>query len=122
MGLCNRVPNISTSIRIFAIFVSALHLRTMAVLCNTCSNALKRNHIPAQAKCNGLQLLDIPAVLSKLNELEVRLISQHIPFMKIVALPCGKQRCIHGPAVNVPTSTSAICQLLLHNWSLYISK
>ena len=27
-----------------------------------------------------------------------------IPFMKMVARPCGKQRAIHGTAVNVPTT------------------
>ena len=32
--------------------------------------------------------------------------------MKMVALPRGKQRAIHGPAVNVPTDLSPICSLL----------
>ena len=40
--------------------------------------------------------------LCDLNALELRLISIRIPFMKMVALPCGKQRCIHGLAINVP--------------------
>jgi len=29
-----------------------------------------------------------------------------------VALPCGKQRVIHGPAVNVPTDLKPACTLL----------
>ena len=32
--------------------------------------------------------------------------------MKMVALPTGKQHCIHGPAVNVPTDLSSVCTLL----------
>ena len=40
------------------------------------------------------------------------MISLRIPFMKMVALPCGKQRAIHGPAVNVPTDLHPVCELL----------
>ncbi len=32
--------------------------------------------------------------------------------MKMVALPRGKQRAIHGPAVNVPTDFHPLCDLL----------
>ena len=32
--------------------------------------------------------------------------------MKMVALPCGKQHAIHGPAVNVPTDLTPVCTLL----------
>ena len=32
--------------------------------------------------------------------------------MKIVALPSGKQRCIHGPAVNVPSKVDTVCTIL----------
>ena len=32
--------------------------------------------------------------------------------MKMVALPCGKQRAIHGPAVNVSTDLTPVCILL----------
>jgi hypothetical protein len=59
-----------------------------------------------------LELDDIPVELSDLNPLEVRLISLQIPFMKMVALPCGKQRAIHRPAVNVPTDLTPVCTLL----------
>ena len=46
--------------------------------------------MPAQAKANNLDLEDIPPELSDLNSLEVWLVSLRIPFMKMVALPCGK--------------------------------
>ena len=55
---------------------------------------------------------DIPAELSDLNVLEKRLISLRISFMKMVALPRGKQQAIHGPAVNVPTSLAPVRTLL----------
>ena len=42
----------------------------------------------------------------------MRLISLRVPFMKMVALPSGKQRCIHGPAVNVPSKLDGICTML----------
>ena len=32
--------------------------------------------------------------------------------MKMVALPTGKQRSIHGPAVNVPSKVDTICDVL----------
>ena len=32
--------------------------------------------------------------------------------MKMVALPRDKQRCIHGPAVNVPSNVDTICTCL----------
>ena len=68
--------------------------------------------LPAEAKANNLDLEDIPSELSGLNSLEVQFISLRIPFMKMVALPCGKQRAIHGPAVNVPADLTPVCSLL----------
>ena len=81
-------------------------------VCKTCDCSLKQGKMPAQAKANNLFLDDIPQELSDLNEMEIRLISLRIPFMKMVALPCGKQRAIHGPAVNVPTDLNPVCELL----------
>ena len=61
-------------------------------ICKTCDRALARGSMPVQAKANGLHLSKIPPELSGLNALEQRLISLRVPFMKIVALPSGKQR------------------------------
>ena len=77
-------------------------------ICRSCHNAMCRGNIPVQAKANGLDLDVVPNELNELNTLELRLISLRIPFMKMVALPSGKQRCIHGPAVNVPTKLDNI--------------
>ena len=81
-------------------------------LCKTCDSALKRGNMPTQAKANNLVLEPIPIELRDLNSMEIRLISLRIPFMKMMALPCGKQKAIHGPAVNVPTDLHPVCDLL----------
>ena len=72
-------------------------------VCKCCDVSLSKGVLPIQAKANGMGLDNQPPELSCLNQLEQRLISLRVPFMKMVALPCGKQRCIHGPAVNVPS-------------------
>ena len=81
-------------------------------ICSTCNSTLKKGKMPAQAKANNLGLEDIPPVLLELNSMETRLVSMRIAFMKMVALPCGRQRAIHGPAVNVPTDLHPVCNLL----------
>ena len=81
-------------------------------ICRTCNIQLKRGSLPVQAKANGLALNVVPCELSDLRPLELRLICLRVPFMKMVALPTGKQRCIHGPAVNVPSKLDSICNLL----------
>ena len=68
--------------------------------------------MPTQAVANGLRLSQVPPELSCLNFLEIRLLSLRVPFMKMVALPSGKQRCIHGPAVNVPSKLDSVCTVL----------
>ena len=78
-------------------------------VCITCDRTLKRGNMPLQAKANGLQLCPMPP---DLNALELRLICLRVPFMKMVALPTGKQRSIHGPAVNVPSKVDTICEVL----------
>ena len=68
--------------------------------------------MPIQAKANGFNLSEIPPELSCLNPLEMRLISLLVPSMKMVVLPSGKQHCIHGPAVNVPSKLDSVCTIL----------
>ena len=60
-------------------------------VCKTCDGALCRGNLAVQAKDNGMELDSEPAELSCLNALEQRLISLRVPFMKMVALPSGKQ-------------------------------
>ena len=54
----------------------------------------------------------MPPELSCLNSLEIRLLSLRVPFMKMVTLPSGKQRCIHGQAVYVPSKLDSVCTVL----------
>ena len=68
--------------------------------------------MPLQPKANGLKLCDIPPEPSGLNALGLRLITLLVPFMKMVALLSGKQRSIHGPAVNGPSKVDTICDML----------
>ena len=86
----------------------------------TCDSALTRGNMPLQAKANGLQLQPIPPELSSLNALELRLILLRIPFMKMVALPSGKQCCNHGPAVNVPSRLKRKLQYKGHYMYNYV--
>ena len=81
-------------------------------ICTTCHRRLKQGKIPAQSKINNLDLDAFPDELSELNSIEIRLVSKRIPFMKMVALPRGRQTAIHGPAVNIPTNFDTICKLL----------
>ena len=81
-------------------------------ICTTCHRKLKQGKIPAQSKINNLDLDAVPDELSELNSIEIRLVSKRIPFMKMVALPRGRQTAIHGPAVNIPTNLDTICKLL----------
>ena len=81
-------------------------------ICKTCHSALLRGKVPVQAKANNLGLSIVPPELACLNSLETRLVSLRVPFMSIVALPSGKQRCIHGPCINVPSKLDNICTTL----------
>ena len=64
--------------------------------------------ILAESKCvrhvieHGNQQLQLSEIPLELADLNVRLISLRLPFMKTVALPSGKQTSIHGPAATVP--------------------
>ena len=78
----------------------------------TCDGSLRSGCLPVQSKANGMELSSIPPELSCLNPLELRLISLRVPFMKMIALPSGKQRCMHGPAVNVPSKIDNVCTML----------
>lgn len=59
--------------------------------------------MPPEAAANKMHLDPVPEELSCLNSLEQHLISLHIPFMKVMALPKGGQKNIHGPVVCVPS-------------------
>ena len=98
--------------KVFSADLSYISFDGKQWVCRTCDRTLKRGNMPLQAKANGLQLCQVPPELSSLNALQLRLICLRVPFMKMVALPTGKQRSIHGPAVNVPSKVDTICEVL----------
>ena len=81
-------------------------------ICSTCHRHIKQNKIPPQSKANNMSLGKVPPELAELTPLELRLISLRIPFMRLISLPKGKQKSIHGPAVNIPASLTPINTLL----------
>ena len=82
-------------------------------ICFTCHRKILSGNVPAEAAANKLCLEDIPEQLTALNSLEQHLIALHIPFMKVMSLPQGKQRNIHGPVVCVPSDLRKTCSLPL---------
>ena len=111
---CNRGKYSHCDQELFDSVLSSLYISNdgSVWICKTCDSSLKRGVMPAQCVANNLQLSEIPPELAKLNPLELRLISLRIPFMTMVALPVGKQRSIHGPAVNVPSKLDTVCTQL----------
>ncbi|XP_034567817.1 uncharacterized protein LOC117832690 isoform X2 [Notolabrus celidotus] len=72
-------------------------------ICHTCHEHLKNGAMPKLAVANNLGLADIPPELCDLNILERHLIAKCITFAKIIPLPKGRQRAIHGNVVCVPS-------------------
>ena len=70
--------------------------------------------MPCQSNANGLDLDNVPTELQGLTSLERQLLAPHIPFMKLVNLPRGKESSlhVHGPVVNVPAKFVKVCSLL----------
>ena len=67
---------------------------------------LKKNKTPPCAIDNGLVFPDIPIELQGLHELEWRLLSPRLAFMKIASAPVGGQKKIKGNVVNVPADVT----------------
>lgn len=61
-----------------------------------CKRSFKKNELPSRTMCNNLQLDEIPQELKDLISLDVVFISRRIPFMKLLALPRGKRKGVHG--------------------------
>ncbi|XP_062602075.1 uncharacterized protein LOC134263710 [Saccostrea cucullata] len=80
-------------------------------ICYTCHRKILSGNFPAEAAANKMALEDIPKELKELNSLEKHLIAMHIPFMKVMALPQGGQKNIHGPVVCVPSDLKKVTSL-----------
>lgn len=81
-------------------------------LCMTCRSYLNRHKMPPQADANKLKVPNPPPELEDLTSLEVRLLCKRYPFMKLLALPKGRQSAIRGSVVNVPVDCDAVCSSL----------
>ena len=81
-------------------------------ICHTCDSHLTRGAMPSMAAANNLELAAIPPELEELNVLERQLIAKILPFAKIVALPKGQQRAVHGAVVCVPSEVEATVNAL----------
>ena len=81
-------------------------------ICKNCHYHIQRGYTPNQAWANNLGLCERPDILQKLNQLEKHLISPMIPFMKIMTLPKGLQKGIHGPVVCVPCDLPQVTNTL----------
>lgn len=84
-------------------------------ICFTCHRKILRGDIPPESVENNMQIEPVPQELLCLNSLEQHLISLHIPFMKVMALPKGGQKNIHGPVVCVPSDLKKTTMLPLRN-------
>ncbi|KAF0046105.1 hypothetical protein F2P81_002634 [Scophthalmus maximus] len=73
-------------------------------VCYTCHYKIKKGEMPAESVKNNLGVDVIPEELACLNSLEQHLIALHIPFMKMLALPRGRQNGVHGPVTCVPAN------------------
>lgn len=68
--------------------------------------------LPPQSDANNLELPIIPKELQGLTTLEERLLSQLYPFIKLIALPKGKQNAIKGAVVNIPVEVQSFAETL----------
>ena len=84
-------------------------------ICQTCDSALKRNNIPPLCSLNQLSLENIPKDLDCLTSLELQLVSQILPFMKVLSLHTGAQHKLSGQVVLVPTDLSKVSTSLPRN-------
>lgn len=81
-------------------------------ICHTCDRHLLKGKVPVQSVANNLHLKPIPPELECLNELEQRLISLHIPFIRLIPLKKGGQNSVQGPTVCVPSNLSHVTSIL----------
>ncbi|KAE8293781.1 hypothetical protein D5F01_LYC06718 [Larimichthys crocea] len=88
------------------------HERMQEWICYSCDDHLRRGNLPTIAVANKLELAPIPLELAELNVLERQLIAKILPFAKIVALPKGQQRAVHGAVVCVPSEVEATVNCL----------
>lgn len=86
--------------------------RTTLWICYTCHRKLLKGIVPGDSFSNNLELEDVPKELGRLNSLEHHLVALNIPFIKILGLPKGGQKGVHGPVVCVPSDLKNVTTTL----------
>ncbi|VDI51626.1 Hypothetical predicted protein, partial [Mytilus galloprovincialis] len=81
-------------------------------ICKTCMKHIQNNKMPPQAEANNMMLPDVPKIIQDLTPLEARILSTRYPFMKLLALPRGRQTGIKGAVINVPVNVQQVCTSL----------
>ena len=81
-------------------------------ICLSCEKYLRKNKMPLQAQASNLQLCPRIEKLDSLCPIELKLISQIIPFMFIVAKVKGAQHGLKGQCVLVPPDLKKIQTVL----------
>nr|XP_055041698.1 LOW QUALITY PROTEIN: uncharacterized protein LOC129429201 [Misgurnus anguillicaudatus] len=92
---------------------------------HACNNECKSNcYLSGNLSCKlwicytchrNMHLVEIPKELKCLNSLEQHLIALNIPFLRLLCLPRGQQRGVHGPVVCVPVTTTKMTIILPRN-------
>ncbi|XP_053378668.1 uncharacterized protein LOC128548229 [Mercenaria mercenaria] len=90
----------------------ALSMDSTEWLCKTCLRYIKLKKLPPQTDENNLKIPPAPEELQDLTSLEERLIAQHYPFMKLIALPKERQSAIKGVVVNIPLEVDTVVKSL----------
>lgn len=80
--ICNTV----LSDRIKQILPDKLCELNVIITCFRCSKLIKKGKVPTQAYWNAMFLDDIPEVIKILSDMEQRLLSRIVPFIKIIKL------------------------------------
>jgi hypothetical protein len=82
-------------------------------ICIPCHQSLTKGKMPPlSVVANNLKPINMPGELNNLNTLEQFLITPVLPFMKIISLPKGSQRGMHGPVVCVASEVTRTVQNL----------
>ncbi|GIX94461.1 hypothetical protein CDAR_457401 [Caerostris darwini] len=68
-----------------------------ADFCKTCSDHIRKRHVPNLAANYGFRYPEQPSCLSELNDLEERLVALRIPFVQIRELGQDRQMVSRDP-------------------------
>ncbi|KAH9637609.1 hypothetical protein HF086_014773 [Spodoptera exigua] len=63
------------------------------IVCSRCSTTIKKRKVPSQAYWNNMEVMSLPPELADLTDVEQRLLSRVVPFMKIIKLQNRFRQC-----------------------------